>query len=68
MKLTGRFAVESKEELSRYSYEFHRAAVEDMQEGIKENNTVKVRDSAENTWNAAVQAANALAPNCWLYS
>jgi len=53
--------VESEEELLRDSYEFYQAAVKEMVEGIKENNTVKLRDSAEKAWNAAVQAANALA-------
>ncbi len=53
--------MESEEELLRDSYEFYQAAVKEMVEGIKENNTVKLRDSAEKAWNAAVQAANALA-------
>jgi len=51
----------SEEELLKDSYEFYHAAVKELEEGIGEDNTVKLRDSAEKAWNAAVQAANALA-------
>ncbi len=36
-------------------------AVKELEEGTREKNTVKLRDSAEKAWNAAGQAANALA-------
>ena len=51
----------SEEELLKDSYEFYYAAIRELEEGTKEKNTVKLRDSAEKAWNAAVQAANALA-------
>jgi len=51
----------SEEELLKDSYEFYYAALKELEEGIREKNTVKLRDSAEKAWNAAVQAANALA-------
>ncbi|MEM3693021.1 MAG: PaREP1 family protein [Candidatus Bathyarchaeia archaeon] len=51
----------SEEEFLKDSYEFYRAAIKELQEGTREKNTVKLRDSAEKAWNAAVQAANALA-------
>jgi len=47
--------------LLKDSYEFYHAAVKELEEGMKEKNTVKLRDSAEKAWNATVQAANALA-------
>lgn len=50
----------SVEELLKDSYEFYRAAVMGLEEGIRERNPVKLRDSAEKAWNAVVQAANAL--------
>jgi len=53
--------MQSEEELLRECYELYEAAVKELDEGIKENNSVKMRDSAEKAWNAAVQAANALA-------
>jgi len=53
--------MQSEEGLLRDSYEFYEAAVKELEEGVKENNSVKLRDSAEKAWNAAVQAANALA-------
>jgi len=53
--------MQSEEELLKDSYEFYHAAVKELGEGSRERNTVKLRDSAEKAWNAAVQAANALA-------
>lgn len=53
--------MESEEELLKDSYEFYHAAIRELEDGTKEKNTVKLRDSAEKAWNAAVQAANALA-------
>jgi len=51
----------SEEEFLKGSYEFYYAAVKELEEGIREKNTIKLRDSAEKAWNATVQAANALA-------
>jgi len=50
----------NEEEFLKESYEFYHAAIKELEEGIREKNTVKLRDSAEKAWNAAVQAANAL--------
>jgi len=49
-----------EEELLKDSHEFYDAAVRELEEGTRERNTVKLRDSAEKAWNATVQAANAL--------
>ena len=39
---------------------FLEEAYREFEEGIRENNTIKIRDSAEKAWNAVVQATNAL--------
>ncbi len=39
---------------------FLREAIEQLQQGIKEKNSFKIRDAAEKAWNATVQASNAL--------
>jgi len=37
----------SEEELLKDSYEFYYAAVKELEEGIREKNTVKLRDSVK---------------------
>lgn len=39
---------------------FHEESIREFEEGVKENNLYKIRDSAEKAWNATVQATNAL--------
>jgi len=39
---------------------FHEEAIKEFEEGVKENNPYKIRDSAEKAWNATIQATNAL--------
>lgn len=51
----------SEEELLKDSYQFYREATKEPEDGIRERNTVKLRDAAEKAWNATVQAANAMA-------
>ena len=38
----------------------HEEAIKEFEEGVKENNPYKIRDSAEKAWNATIQATNAL--------
>ena len=40
--------------------EFIEEACEEFEKGVRENNTTKIRDSAEKAWNAVIQASNAL--------
>jgi len=39
---------------------FHEESIKEFEEGVRENNPYKIRDSAEKAWNATVQATNAL--------
>jgi hypothetical protein len=39
---------------------FHEESIKEFEEGVKENNPYKIRDSAEKAWNATIQATNAL--------
>jgi len=39
---------------------FHEESLKEFEEGAKENNPYKIRDSAEKAWNATIQATNAL--------
>ncbi|MCR6692635.1 MAG: PaREP1 family protein, partial [archaeon YNP-LCB-003-016] len=39
---------------------FYEESVREFEEGVKENNSYKIRDSAEKAWNAVIQATNAL--------
>lgn len=39
---------------------FHEESIREFEEGVKENNPYKIRDSAEKAWNAVIQATNAL--------
>ncbi len=39
---------------------FHEEAIKEFEEAVKENNPYKIRDSAEKSWNAIIQATNAL--------
>jgi len=39
---------------------FIKRGVEELEEGVKTNNTIKIRDAAEKLWNAVVSATNAL--------
>ncbi|RLE88270.1 MAG: hypothetical protein DRJ49_05265 [Thermoprotei archaeon] len=40
--------------------EFIEEAFEEFEKGVHENNTARIRDSAEKAWNAVIQASNAL--------
>lgn len=39
---------------------FYEESIREFEEGIKENNTYRIRDSAEKAWNAVIQATNAM--------
>jgi uncharacterized protein (UPF0332 family) len=39
---------------------FVEEAIKEFKGGVKENNMVRIRDSAEKAWNATIQAANVL--------
>ncbi|MEM0172601.1 MAG: PaREP1 family protein [Nitrososphaerota archaeon] len=39
---------------------FHEESIKEFEEGVRENNPYKIRDSAEKAWNATIQATNAL--------
>ncbi|MBS7612235.1 hypothetical protein KEJ27_08575 [Candidatus Bathyarchaeota archaeon] len=39
---------------------FHEESIREFEEGVKENNAYRIRDSAEKAWNAVIQATNAL--------
>ncbi|MEM1546342.1 MAG: PaREP1 family protein [Candidatus Methanomethylicia archaeon] len=50
----------SFEELIKSALEFVELAFRKFEEGVKENSSTRLRDSAEKTWNAVAQAINAL--------
>ncbi len=52
--------MEGEEALLKDSYEFYHESIKELEEGVKERSTIKLRDAAEKAWNAVVQAANAL--------
>lgn len=52
--------MENEEKLLEESYGFYNEAIKELEEGIKEGNTIKLCDAAEKAWNAVVQATNAL--------
>jgi hypothetical protein len=39
---------------------FHEESLKEFDEGVRENNPYKIRDSAEKAWNAVIQATNSL--------
>jgi len=39
---------------------FYEESLKEFEEGVRENNPYKIRDSAEKAWNATIQATNAL--------